>query len=714
MNIHLAKVLVKENVISLDQFKATVEEQRRTKKRLGEVLISLGFINESELLDFLSKEYGVPVVNLDEMDIDEAILKDVPRKTVLEHRLIPIGRTGSNLVVAMSDPSNIIAIDDLRFATGYNIKPVVAPERAIENVIERYYGAEDDTKERVRVERGEEQIDRVIQELEDLKKNKNESGASSSKEVPESAEPESELGPESEKGQAFSPTGVSSGISEPERSQEELIFQAQENEQYKVSLSPPESSSQSIEVVETDVSSYAAEDEAVDPDNHFWHVHRTQEEEGASSEEEDPSKSLETMNYEEELLEGEENETNVPRADSFFTRGSEPEYSGEEALNEPVYAEENLDPLRSPLSVRSIEEEQSEKEKDFDPTSLFTGQPEPDINSQEIVMESVVEGTISYSLSPVSVAPDSGSAPIDAEKSSNEVPFDPSSFFTQIYGHWEDQEEAQPLTGEEGKVIEQSSSYTESESCQTKDEVADEVVIEDDIPDSLFAHDYEPQHDQEYVDFESAEEDSAIDPFRAPTSYQGSPASPLTKEPAAGLKEKEDHSEPDGNLFSKADVPDSSTSDTAEREEVHANDRAVVELNEETFPPTEPDRELSTQKTVLVVDDSPTIQKIVAITLERKGYGVFIAANAMQALAKLNEVIPDLIFLDINLPHMDGYKLCRVINDLGLGKNVPIIMLSGKDGLFEEMRGKIAGATGFISKPFEPSTLIHTVEKYVS
>ncbi len=140
MNIHLAKVLVKENVISLDQFKATVEEQRRTKKRLGEVLISLGFINESELLDFLSKEYGVPVVNLDEMDIDEAVLKDVPRKTVLEHRLIPIGRTGSNLVVAMSDPSNIIAIDDLRFATGYNIKPVVAPERAIENVIEKYYG----------------------------------------------------------------------------------------------------------------------------------------------------------------------------------------------------------------------------------------------------------------------------------------------------------------------------------------------------------------------------------------------------------------------------------------------------------------------------------------------------------------------------------------------------------------------------------------------
>jgi len=713
MNIHLAKVLVKENVISLDQFKATVEEQRRTKKRLGEVLISLGFINESELLDFLSKEYGVPVVNLDEMDIDEAVLKDVPRKTVLEHRLIPIGRTGSNLVVAMSDPSNIIAIDDLRFATGYNIKPVVAPERAIENVIGRYYGADDDTKERVRVEKSEEQINRVIQELEDLKKNMNESDVSSSKGVPESAEPESELGPESEKGQAFAPTGVSSGISEPERGQGELIFQARENEQDKVSLSPPESSSQSIEVVETNVSSYAAVEEAVNPNNPFWQIHWTPEEEGASSEEEGPSNSLETMNYEEELLEGEENETDVPRTDSFFSRGSEPEYSGEEALNQPVYADENLDPFRSPLSVRSIEEEQSEMEKDFDPSSLFTGQSEPDVNSQEIVTESVVEGTISDSLSPVSVAPDSGSAPIDAEKSSNEETFDPSSFFTQIYGHWENQEEAQPLTSEEEeKVIEQSSSYTESESYQAKDE----AVIEDNRPDSLFAHDYEPQHDQEYVDFESVsvEEDNAVDPFRAPTYYPGSPASPLAEGPAAGLKEKEDHSEPAENLFYKADVPDSSTSDTAEKEEVHANDRAVVEQNEETLPPTGPDRGFSTQKTVLVVDDSPTIQKVVAITLERKGYGVFTAANAMQALAKLNEVIPDLIFLDINLPHMDGYKLCRVINDLGLGKNVPIIMLSGKDGLFEEMRGKIAGATGFISKPFEPSTLIYTVEKYVS
>ncbi len=168
MNIHLAKILVKENIVSLDQIRAAFEEQRRTGKGLGEVLVGLGYINESQLVDFLSREHGVPVVNLDEFEIEAVVLKLVARKTVLEHGLIPIGRLGSTLVVAMSDPSNIIAVDDLRFATGFNIKPVVAPERAIKNAIGKHYGM-NEVGEIVKTERDEEGLEEIIKKLEDFK-----------------------------------------------------------------------------------------------------------------------------------------------------------------------------------------------------------------------------------------------------------------------------------------------------------------------------------------------------------------------------------------------------------------------------------------------------------------------------------------------------------------------------------------------------------------
>jgi len=115
--------------------------------------------------------------------------------------------------------------------------------------------------------------------------------------------------------------------------------------------------------------------------------------------------------------------------------------------------------------------------------------------------------------------------------------------------------------------------------------------------------------------------------------------------------------------------------------------------------------------TVLVVDDSPTVQKIVSVTLSRQGYNVEVTSNAMQALAKLNDFIPDIIFLDINLPHMDGYQLCKIIKGNDLTKEVPVVMLSGKDGFFDKMRGKMVGATDYITKPFEPSTLVSAIKK---
>src|SRR5919108_2974748 len=111
MSSRLGDILIKEDIISLEQLKSAIEEQRRTGKRLGETRLNLGYINEYQLVEFLSKQYGVPAVNLDEFDVTPDVLKLVPRESALKHVLIPVNCSGSTLVLAMSDPSNIFAID---------------------------------------------------------------------------------------------------------------------------------------------------------------------------------------------------------------------------------------------------------------------------------------------------------------------------------------------------------------------------------------------------------------------------------------------------------------------------------------------------------------------------------------------------------------------------------------------------------------------------
>jgi twitching motility two-component system response regulator PilG len=84
----------------------------------------------------------------------------------------------------------------------------------------------------------------------------------------------------------------------------------------------------------------------------------------------------------------------------------------------------------------------------------------------------------------------------------------------------------------------------------------------------------------------------------------------------------------------------------------------------------------------------------------------------MEALSKLNEATLDLMLLDIGMPHMDGYQLCKLVKTNETTSDIPIVMLSGKDGFFDKVRGKMAGAVGYITKPFEPTALIEAVETY--
>jgi type IV pilus assembly protein PilB len=135
----LGELLVREKLISLQQLRQAQDEQRRTGQNLGATLAKLGYISDGEITNFLSAQYRVPAVNLDEYEIDQEVLKLVSREVCDKHKIIPVSRAGSSLIMAMADPTNLHAIDDIKFLTGFNVEPVVSSETAIQAAVERYY-----------------------------------------------------------------------------------------------------------------------------------------------------------------------------------------------------------------------------------------------------------------------------------------------------------------------------------------------------------------------------------------------------------------------------------------------------------------------------------------------------------------------------------------------------------------------------------------------
>lgn len=135
----IGELLVREKRLSLAQLQKAQEESKRTGKRLGSTLAKMGFVQEEELQQFVAKQYALPSVNLNEVEIDPMVLKLVSREICEKHQVIPLRRNGPTLVVAMADPSNIFAIDELKFLTQYNIEPVVASDGSIEQALARYF-----------------------------------------------------------------------------------------------------------------------------------------------------------------------------------------------------------------------------------------------------------------------------------------------------------------------------------------------------------------------------------------------------------------------------------------------------------------------------------------------------------------------------------------------------------------------------------------------
>ena len=116
---------------------------------------------------------------------------------------------------------------------------------------------------------------------------------------------------------------------------------------------------------------------------------------------------------------------------------------------------------------------------------------------------------------------------------------------------------------------------------------------------------------------------------------------------------------------------------------------------------------------ILAVDDSPTVRKLVSMTLEPAGYRVVTAENGLEAVKLFGEITPQLILLDVNMPKMNGYKLCKLIKSQKATKNIPVVMLSGKDGVFDKLRGTMVGCSEYLSKPFEAHVLLNRVGSYV-
>ncbi|MEW5974441.1 MAG: type IV-A pilus assembly ATPase PilB [Acidobacteriota bacterium] len=140
MSSKLGDLLIKENLITQQQLKEALEHQRVNGGRLGNCLIKLGFVTDDEITAILSRQYGVPSINLSFFDVDPSVVKLIPVETAQKYQILPLSRVGSTLTIAMIDPTNVFAMDDIKFMTGFNIEPVVASETAIREAIDKYYG----------------------------------------------------------------------------------------------------------------------------------------------------------------------------------------------------------------------------------------------------------------------------------------------------------------------------------------------------------------------------------------------------------------------------------------------------------------------------------------------------------------------------------------------------------------------------------------------
>src|SRR6266436_1329974 len=151
MSSRLGEILIKESLITSDQLRQALEHQKANGGRLGTCLMKLGFISDDEITGVLSRQYGVPSITLKYYEVDASVIKLIPQDTAIRYQIVPLSRVGSTLTIAMTDPTNVFAMDDIKFMTGFNVEPVVASETAISEAITKFYGEAQSDEELTKV-----------------------------------------------------------------------------------------------------------------------------------------------------------------------------------------------------------------------------------------------------------------------------------------------------------------------------------------------------------------------------------------------------------------------------------------------------------------------------------------------------------------------------------------------------------------------------------
>jgi type IV pilus assembly protein PilB len=139
MAIRLGELLLRERRLTPAQLQEALAYQKANGGKLGMALVTLQLVKDEEIIALLSRQYGVPFINLGQFEVDQAVIKLISGETAQKYQIVPIGRTGTTLTIAMTDPTNVFALDDIKFMTGYNVEPVVASETAVADAIQKYY-----------------------------------------------------------------------------------------------------------------------------------------------------------------------------------------------------------------------------------------------------------------------------------------------------------------------------------------------------------------------------------------------------------------------------------------------------------------------------------------------------------------------------------------------------------------------------------------------
>ncbi len=168
MPVRVGEILLKEKRITPQQLQQALNHQKANGGKLGYNLVKMGFIKDAEITALLSKQYGVPSINLPQFELEPTVIKLIPADTAQKYQVVPLSRSGATLTIAMTDPTNVFAMDDIKFMTGYNVEPVVASEIAVSEALERYYPAAANKTAVVREVSGPSTLELATKGLEEL------------------------------------------------------------------------------------------------------------------------------------------------------------------------------------------------------------------------------------------------------------------------------------------------------------------------------------------------------------------------------------------------------------------------------------------------------------------------------------------------------------------------------------------------------------------